>query len=244
MPVLQAAGARPLHLADAGGRRGVDLAGAARLHAGRHRLARAAAHLAASDCRLTGRSACGGRRPRSVAPATRPQIYVRWLIEVRAKQLSSRAWCSILAELPDDVATLKALLIAADKRARDLDAEIETLKLTIAKLQHERFGPSSERARLLDQLELQLGELVEHAAQAATAAEIAAAQPSQPDGGQAARKHAAAPQAGTPPASRQSAARAPRRALARGVPVLRRPACASSARTSPRRWSACRRSGR
>src|SRR5512139_1802304 len=93
------------------------------------------------------------------------------------------------ADLPDDVSALKALLIAAETRAadaertaadaekkkRDLTAEIETLKLTIAKLQHERFGPSSERARLLDQLELQLGELVEHMAQAATSDEIAAA---------------------------------------------------------------------
>ncbi len=98
------------------------------------------------------------------------------------------------SQLPDDVTMLKALLIAAERRAseaektaadaekrkRDLAAEIETLKLTIAKLQHERFGPSSERARLLDQLELQLGELVEHVAQAATADEIAAAQ-SQPN---------------------------------------------------------------
>jgi transposase len=98
------------------------------------------------------------------------------------------------SQLPDDVSTLKALVIAAERRAaeaekkkRDLDAEIETLKLTIAKLQHERFGPSSERARLLDQLELQLGELMEHAAQAETAAEIAAAQPMEPKSGQAAR---------------------------------------------------------
>jgi len=81
-----------------------------------------------------------------------------------------------------DVAALKAMLLAANKRAaeaekreRDLDAEVENLKLTIAKLQHERFGPSSERARLLDQLELQLGELVEHMAQASTADELAAA---------------------------------------------------------------------
>ena len=80
------------------------------------------------------------------------------------------------ALLPDDIVALKAMLVAADRHARDLDAEIETLKLTIAKLQHERFGPSSERARLLDQLELQLGELVEHVAQAATADEIGAAQ--------------------------------------------------------------------
>jgi transposase len=85
------------------------------------------------------------------------------------------------AELPDDVDALKALLIAADRRTRDLGAEIESLKLTIAKLQHERFGPSSERARLLDQLELQLGELMEHAAQTKTAAEIAALQPGQSD---------------------------------------------------------------
>ena len=91
------------------------------------------------------------------------------------------------SELPDDVVALKAMLIAAnrrvahaEKRERDLDAEIENLKLTIAKLQHGQFGPSSERARLLDQLELQLGELVEHVAQAATADELAAAQSSQP----------------------------------------------------------------
>ena len=64
------------------------------------------------------------------------------------------------AALPDDVAALKAMLIAADKRAvvaearaHDLDAEIETLKLTIAKLQHDRFGNSSERTSvLMDQL--------------------------------------------------------------------------------------------
>jgi transposase len=82
-------------------------------------------------------------------------------------------------ELPDDISALKAMLIAADRRTRDLGAEIESLKLTIAKLQHDRFGPSSERARLLDQLELQLGELMEHAAQTETAAEIAALQPDQ-----------------------------------------------------------------
>ena len=120
------------------------------------------------------------------------------------------------SQLPDDVATLKALLIEAEtraaeaeKRKRDLDAEIETLKLTIAKLQHERFGPSSERAHLLDQLELQLGELVEHAAQAATAAEIAAEQTIQPDGAQAVR---------STPARRQPA----RRPLRADLPRERR----------------------
>jgi transposase len=88
------------------------------------------------------------------------------------------------AALPDDVAALKALLltehkraVAAEARAHDLDAEIETLKLTIAKLQHDRFGNSSERTSvLMDQLELQLGELVERRAQETATDEIAAAQ--------------------------------------------------------------------
>src|SRR6516162_5371009 len=76
------------------------------------------------------------------------------------------------SQLPNDVASLKAMVIAANKST--LDAEIENLKLTIAKLQHRRFGPSSEHARLIDQLELQLGELVELTVQDATAEEIAA----------------------------------------------------------------------
>jgi transposase len=85
------------------------------------------------------------------------------------------------AQLPDDVATLKAMLMAsagrvekAEARALDLDAEIANLKLTIAKLQRDKFGSSSERGAKLDQLELQLGELVEQAAQTKAAAEIAA----------------------------------------------------------------------
>ena len=95
------------------------------------------------------------------------------------------------AHLPDDIVSLKAMLIAADKRAfdaearaKDLDAEIENLKLAIAKMQHDKFGASSERSsRLLDQLELRLGELVEQVAQNAAADAIAAlaATPSQPD---------------------------------------------------------------
>src|SRR5262245_52341671 len=95
VPVLKAAGARPLHLAHAIGRRRVDLAGAARLHAGRHRLARAEAHFAASD-----RWLIESTRARGVAPATRPQIYVRRLIEARAKQLWWRAWRSIPRSFP------------------------------------------------------------------------------------------------------------------------------------------------
>ena len=88
------------------------------------------------------------------------------------------------AQLPDDIASLKAMLIEenrraseAEARASDLDAEIENLKLQIAKLRHARFGNSSERTSvLMDQLELQLGELVERRAQETAAAEMAALQ--------------------------------------------------------------------
>jgi Transposase C of IS166 homeodomain len=81
------------------------------------------------------------------------------------------------AQLPDDIALLKAMLIEENRRTSDLDAEIENLKLQIAKLRHARFGNSSERTSvLMDQLELQLGELVERRAQETAAEEIAAAQ--------------------------------------------------------------------
>ena len=49
---------------------------------------------------------------------------------------------------------------------------IAHLKLVIAKLRHDKFGASSERGRkLLDQLELELGELVATAAEDAAKAE-------------------------------------------------------------------------
>lgn len=84
-------------------------------------------------------------------------------------------------KLPDDIATLKAMLVASESRAAaaeartlDLDAEIANLKLTIAKMQREAFGSTSERSsKLLDQLELQLIELVERKAENEAAAEIA-----------------------------------------------------------------------
>lgn len=78
------------------------------------------------------------------------------------------------AQLPDDVATLKAMLIAANVRTLDLDAQIAHLKLTIAKMRRDTFGASSEHGAKLDQLELQLGELVEAATEGKVAAEIAA----------------------------------------------------------------------
>lgn len=85
------------------------------------------------------------------------------------------------AQLPDDVAKLKAMLIAessarviAEVIASERSAEIENLKLTIAKMKRDKFGASSERGgKLLDQLELQLAELEEAIAQDETVAQIA-----------------------------------------------------------------------
>jgi len=91
------------------------------------------------------------------------------------------------ANLPDDIATLKAMLSAvheaksasdrradaAETRALDLDAQIANLKLTIAKMRANTFGASSERgARLIDQMELQLADLVETATEGNAAAAL------------------------------------------------------------------------
>ena len=74
------------------------------------------------------------------------------------------------AALPNDIASLKAMVIARDQL-------IEALTLTISKLQHAKHGPSSERGRkLLDQLELQLAELQEGIAQDEATVDIAAAE--------------------------------------------------------------------
>jgi transposase len=91
--------------------------------------------------------------------------------------------------LPDDVATLKAMVIAAQAacleaqaKARNAEAEararallIEQMKFTIAKLRHERFGQSSERGAVLEQLELQLADMEEDASEAEAAAQMASA---------------------------------------------------------------------
>ena len=90
--------------------------------------------------------------------------------------------------LPDDVATLKAMVIAAHRarleaevKARNAEAEvrareleIERMKFTFAKLRHERFGQSSERSAVLEQLELQLADMEADASQAEAAAQLAA----------------------------------------------------------------------
>ena len=91
--------------------------------------------------------------------------------------------------LPDDVETLKAMVIAgrvkclaAEVKARDAEAEahaltleVEKMKFEIARLRHESYGQSSERSALLEQLELHLADLEETASQSETAAQIAIA---------------------------------------------------------------------
>jgi transposase len=75
--------------------------------------------------------------------------------------------------LPDHVETLKAMLLAERQahraKVRDHVLLIEKLEQQIARLRHERFGQSSERRALLDQLELQLFELKEDQAEAEAA---------------------------------------------------------------------------
>jgi transposase len=80
--------------------------------------------------------------------------------------------------LPTDLASAHALIIAqraalseAQREAQYRALLIEKLKNTIKKLRHDRFGQSSERGALLDQLELQLADLEENAAEAEAAAE-------------------------------------------------------------------------
>ena len=87
------------------------------------------------------------------------------------------------SDLPDDIGALKALVLAeraerqiAQGRNTADAALIAHLKLVIAKLQREKFGPRAERtSRLLDQMELQLEELEAAATEDELAAEQAAA---------------------------------------------------------------------
>ena len=95
--------------------------------------------------------------------------------------------------LPDDVEALKALVVSSTRRADEAEARLANaeakasatealiahLKLQIAKLRREQFGPSAERSRrLLDQLELQLEELEADASEHDLLAEQAAAKTS------------------------------------------------------------------
>jgi transposase len=71
------------------------------------------------------------------------------------------------ADLPDDIAALKAMLLASEARVAHLSAELSTrtaeiehLKLVLAKLRRMQFGRSSEKLdQQIEQLELQLEDL-------------------------------------------------------------------------------------
>ena len=87
---------------------------------------------------------------------------------------------------PSDIEALRAALAVAEARAEEAvakasnaEAIIAALKLMVEKLRREIYGQRSERkARLLDQLELELEELEAHASEDELAAEQAAAKTS------------------------------------------------------------------
>ena len=89
------------------------------------------------------------------------------------------------ASLPADLAAAHAMILAERSARRQAEAlvsaarlEIERLRLLLAKARREQFGQTSERGkRLIDQLELQLAELEETAAEDEAAAEAARRRP-------------------------------------------------------------------
>jgi transposase len=103
--------------------------------------------------------------------------------------------------LPSDLAAAHALILAerdARQRAEALVSaaalEIERLKLLLARMRRERYGQSSERgAKLVEQLELQLAELEEGAAEEEAAAAITAPTPERTGRSGSARKPARRP---------------------------------------------------
>lgn len=86
--------------------------------------------------------------------------------------------------IPDDIDALRAELVEeraarreAEARAVGAEAMVTHLKFVIAKLEHHRYAPSSERGRkLIDQAELQLEEFEADAAEEAAATEVNADQ--------------------------------------------------------------------
>ena len=152
--------------------------------------------------------------------------------------------------VPDasEIDALRTALAAAEARAAEAEAQaaeaareravlasaeatIAALRLEIEKLRRALYGTRSERkARLLDQLELQLEELEATATEDACAAEAAAAAATKPTvPGVARRRPVRAPLPAHLPRERVVIP-APRSARAA------RASWSSSARTSPRRW--------
>lgn len=84
------------------------------------------------------------------------------------------------AHLPNDIAALKAMLLASEARVAHLSAELSTrtaeiehLKLVLAKLRRMQFGRRSEKLDLqIEQLELKLEDLETEAAVAEAQASV------------------------------------------------------------------------
>ena len=84
------------------------------------------------------------------------------------------------APLPDDVATLKALLLAERATAAKLSGQNEHLRAIIKELQRALFGRRSEKATHPDQLQLALEDIEQAPAQSEAEAERADATLSKP----------------------------------------------------------------
>ena len=145
---------------------------------------------------------------------------------------------------PQEIDALKAALVTertarqqAEARASGAEAMVAHLKLLIAKMRRDRFGPSSERGRrLLDQLELQLEELEASATEDEAAVRTASADARAVRG--FTRKH---------PVRAPFPAYLPRERVVIPARMSARAAAAGSAswaKISPRRWRSCRDSGR
>jgi transposase len=120
-----------------------------------------------------------------VTPAPEPTSDIETLRAALAAEREARVAAEARA------AGAEARATDAEARVTGAEAMIAHLKLVIAKLRRDRFGASSERGRrLLDQLELELGELVATAAEDAAKAEMA--------------KGEEAPHPGAPPRRRPS----------------------------------------
>ncbi|MCF8482935.1 MAG: IS66 family transposase [Rhodospirillum sp.] len=87
-----------------------------------------------------------------------------------------------LPDLPDDVASLRAIIAAQAAELKDRTLEVERLKIELARLKRMAFGRSSEKiARDIEQLELALEDLEAEAADA-PAEEAAGASAPETDG--------------------------------------------------------------
>src|SRR5258708_38850081 len=182
VPVRQAAGAWPLHLALGVGGRRHDHGGAAWLSVGRHRLAHATAHVASTGRGITARpidSCCGLNaqcRRRCGSVAGMPRRSDSLPTTLAAARAAITAQREALAAAEKRAIAAQARAAGAGNEAKSHALLIEKLKFTIAKLRHMQFGQSAERGAILEQLELQLADLDENAARAHAQAELAAAE--------------------------------------------------------------------